>query len=250
MQPYVIRQGDTLAKVAHKFGFDPTDVWRDEKNVEIRERRQDANILAPGDILYIPDEYEQGEPSSTGLVIGATNVFIANAPTTTVKLKFLDEDFASQPCTIDELPDATELKTDKDGLITITLPVTIDTATIRFPGHDVECVLLIGHLDPVATVAGVQHRLQNLGYLDDTIPDEAADPDSFGAALWRLGAEGGSSAAASGPDGAPGDAAAPGGEEQGTETAPPPAGASTADATLDGVNDSRTSKRLADAHGC
>ncbi len=55
MQPYVIRQGDHLAHLAHKFGFDPQAVWQDGSNDELREARPDPNILCPGDVLYIPD---------------------------------------------------------------------------------------------------------------------------------------------------------------------------------------------------
>ncbi len=54
MQPYVIRQGDFLLKLAHKFGFDADSVWSDPSNSALRTLRSDPNILSPGDILYIP----------------------------------------------------------------------------------------------------------------------------------------------------------------------------------------------------
>ena len=56
MQPYVIRQGDFLAKLAHRFGFDADTVWNDAANTKLGDARTDPNILAPTDILYIPDD--------------------------------------------------------------------------------------------------------------------------------------------------------------------------------------------------
>jgi hypothetical protein len=54
MQPYVIRQGDYLLKLAYSFGFDAEAVWNDDKNADLRSQRQDPNTLLPGDILSHP----------------------------------------------------------------------------------------------------------------------------------------------------------------------------------------------------
>jgi hypothetical protein len=126
------------------------------------------------------------------------------------------------------LPERTNLTTGADGALTLELPVTLDTATLTFAGLDTTCILRIGYLDPIETMPGVQQRLQNLGHLDDGIPDDAADPDSFGAALWRIGSEAGTL----------GDPATPDGTQ------------SAGDPPIDAINDPRTSKRLLDAHGC
>ena len=54
MRPYVVRQGEHLAGIAARYGFDPQPVWEHEANSELREQRRDPQILAPGDLLYIP----------------------------------------------------------------------------------------------------------------------------------------------------------------------------------------------------
>jgi hypothetical protein len=54
MYPYVIKQGDYLAKIAHRFGFDAIAVWNDETNATLRTVRPNPNILYPGDVLYVP----------------------------------------------------------------------------------------------------------------------------------------------------------------------------------------------------
>jgi hypothetical protein len=51
--PYVVRQGDHLAKVAVRMGFDADRVWNSDKNASLRERRPDRNMLCAGDILYV-----------------------------------------------------------------------------------------------------------------------------------------------------------------------------------------------------
>ncbi len=55
MEPYVIRQGDTLATLAYRFGFDADVVWNDPKNDDLRKLQSAPNILKPTDILYIPE---------------------------------------------------------------------------------------------------------------------------------------------------------------------------------------------------
>jgi hypothetical protein len=50
VQPYVIRQGDYLALLAYKFGFDADAVWNDPKNADLRKIRSDPNMLWPTDV--------------------------------------------------------------------------------------------------------------------------------------------------------------------------------------------------------
>ena len=63
---YVIRQGDYLAKLAHRFGFDAGTVWGDPRNSELRSLRGDPNVLHPGDVLWIPEDEDPPLPLSRG----------------------------------------------------------------------------------------------------------------------------------------------------------------------------------------
>ncbi len=74
MEPYVVRQGDHLAKLAYQFNFDANIVWNDPKNANLRQVRPNSNILSPGDVLYIPD---QVPPALQNLAVGTTNTFVA-----------------------------------------------------------------------------------------------------------------------------------------------------------------------------
>jgi hypothetical protein len=163
LQPYVIKQGDHLALLAYKFGFDANKVWNDPKNADLRKLRPDPNILWPTDILYIPDQ--NVPPVMHTLTTGATNTFVADPPTVTVSLRFLDDDLASQAFTVQELPNLAGLTTDAEGRATFPAPVTLATATLAFETAGRIVSAQLGGLDPIDTLSGVFQRLKHLGYI-------------------------------------------------------------------------------------
>ena len=55
MRPYVVRQGDYLTGLADRHGFDPKQVWEDQRNAELRAERPSPEVLAPGDIVFLPE---------------------------------------------------------------------------------------------------------------------------------------------------------------------------------------------------
>jgi hypothetical protein len=167
MQPYVIRQGDFLANLAHRFGFDADTVWNDPANSELGDARADPNILAPTDILYIPDDAGSNLPVHQ-LSTGQTHTFVSEPPCVTVSVKFTDAggpSYSSRAFTIAELEDLTGLTTDGDGVATFQAPVTLSTATLTFTDTSETWTLRIGALDPINTPSGIFQRLQHLGYI-------------------------------------------------------------------------------------
>lgn len=55
MRPYIVRQGDYVTKIAMLVGCDEDEVWAHEKNQELKEKGRTKEILAPGDVLFIPE---------------------------------------------------------------------------------------------------------------------------------------------------------------------------------------------------
>jgi len=186
VQPYVICRGDYLLKVAYEKGFDADAVWGNAKNADLQTRRKDSNILAPGDMLFIPDAQDGPDPKS--IEAGSTSTFVSPAPPTPVTVKFTDSGLASQPCTIAELPDLTGLTTDASGSLTFQCPVSLETATITFASAAPPATFIcqIGHLDPIETPVGIFQRLQNLGYIDQDVEFEEDDLDLLRGALNAL----------------------------------------------------------------
>jgi hypothetical protein len=267
LQPYVIKQGDHLALLAYKFGFDADTVWSDPTNAQLRQAghlSQDPNILNPTDMLYIPDQ--NVPPVMKSLAPGSTNTFVSDAPSVTVTVKFSDATLASQACKVQELPDLTGLTTDASGQISFSVPVTLSTATIVFTGSGSTVECQIGGIDPVSSATGVFQRLRNLGYLESNLDFDPNDLDATRAALKALKASqastGSAAPAAASQDGTDGSSGAGSSNDGSGEDAQDVSddGAWTADDDFsstdasglndDGTVDSQTADALVKAYGC
>src|SRR5207302_11207333 len=56
---YTVKQGDHVPGIAWRFGFsDYLVIWNHPNNAELKKKRQNPNVLYPGDSLYIPDRKE------------------------------------------------------------------------------------------------------------------------------------------------------------------------------------------------
>ena len=247
MQPYVIKQGDYLDKLAYQFGFDATTVWNDPTNAPLRQLRPNPNILYPTDVLYIPDQV--GKAAATeNLTTGTTNAFQTDPPTTTVTLRFLDAACASQAFTVQEVPTLTGLTTDANGSVSFAVPVSLETFTVEFTSAGSTYSLQLGQIDPIDSLSGIFQRLQNLGYID---MDAALDPSNLEpvrAALQAFNASqpGAAAAAAdsspppSAPESSPGS-----GPASGNDSSPPSSAGSWAPACV--VPDPGTSPSASDS---
>ncbi len=156
MEPYVIKQGDHLALLAYKFGFDADAVWNDPANDALRKVRPKPNILLPGDQLYIPDRVDK---KPVTLVTGELNTFVSpDPPTVTITHQFVGNDvsaYATKAYLVREIEQLTGLQTDADGVVKFEAPVTLDTATVVFTDTGESWALAIGNLDPIDTPVGV-----------------------------------------------------------------------------------------------
>lgn len=62
MKPYIVREGDDVAKVATSLGCDEDDIWKHEKNKGLQEEGRTKEALVPGDVLYVPDNPREPSP--------------------------------------------------------------------------------------------------------------------------------------------------------------------------------------------
>ena len=168
-RPYIVRQGDHLARLAFIHGFEADEVWNHERNGELREMGRTPELLAPGDVLYLPVKPKEGLSFSAN----TSNRYQARVPQIKVSMVFKDADriLADEPYEIHGLgtdgssgqPETR--KTDAAGKIDLELPVTTREVTIVFPGPNVAYEVRVGDMDPLAELSGIQKRLENLGYL-------------------------------------------------------------------------------------
>jgi hypothetical protein len=165
MNPYIVRQGDFLAKLAFIHGFDADEVWNDPKNADIKKLRLDPNILAPGDILYLPEKEEaKGLPISQG----TENNYTAVVPKNTVRLAFHDDNgpLANAPYVIDGLGDPQQGSTNGDGVAEIDVPLDVRQIRITLTNQNIVFPVGIGDMDPIDEPSGVRKRLEHLDYYD------------------------------------------------------------------------------------
>jgi hypothetical protein len=183
VEPYVVKQGDFLALLAHQHGFDPDVVWNDPANEDLRNLRENPNVLFPTDILYIPPPQD---PVTHSLTTGTTNTFQSSTPTVPVEIRFTDSDLASQAFTSPEIPELTGKSTGSDGTAKFDVPIDVDTFTVVFTSSGASFGFCLGHLDPVDQTSGMFQRLQNLGYIPREADWDTPDLELLRRALRRF----------------------------------------------------------------
>jgi len=174
MKPYVIRQGDYLAKLAWRFGFDAKEVWNDAKNADLKLTRK-GEMLLPGDLLFIPDK---PRPTVVALTPETMNSYTAEAPRVEVTLSFNDDTgpLKGEACLVSGLSEAEqEMTTDGGGHLKVLVPVHTVELTVTFSKRNVSYRLQVGHLDPPEEKSGLAERLKTLGFLSDASLTGAID---------------------------------------------------------------------------
>lgn len=170
MTNHFVAQGECLSSIAKTYGFfEPMVIFDFEANSTLKADRKNPNILYPKDCVAIPDLASKTNAAPTN----SENLFQLKRPKTDLQLKIADE--CGGPCTdlrynlcIDN-KSVGEGQTSAEGMIVEAIPADLQFAslTIWFDEDSVEgrtWDLLLGHLDPVKHLTGVQARLNNLGY--------------------------------------------------------------------------------------
>jgi hypothetical protein len=180
---YVVRQGDTLSRIAYRAGLPPEEIWSHPDNADLRERRPNPEVLAPGDIVVLP----RTEPQSAEFSNGGTQRYRARVPDTSVSLAVVVGGLPveNEPYEIVGVPGREPLAgtTGAHGVIRFTVPITVTEVDIRLPRREQRLHLRIGHLDPPEERSGAEARLRQLGYmlprardlLGDLLPEELED---------------------------------------------------------------------------
>jgi hypothetical protein len=160
MKRHVIKQGEYLAELAYRHRFDEADVWDDPANAELKEKRPNPQILAPGDVLHVPEKKRQ----PVALTVGGNNSYRAEVPMGVVILGFVKEGqpWAGEPFEIESL--GVKGETDAEGRLMISAPVTTREVLVLFPRRCEYYAVRIGDLDPISEPSGVRQRLGHLGH--------------------------------------------------------------------------------------
>ena len=173
MTPYIVRQGDYLAKLAFVKGFDADEVWNDPKNEDLKKLRPDPNILAPGDVLYIPEKAKEPLPIEKG----TENNYAATVPMITVRLQLqrAGQPLAQLAYSIEGLGRDVTDTTDGEGRLHFDVPVTLREVTVVLTESGTRYEVGVGDLNPHDELSGIRTRLAHLGYMEHV--DRSGDYD-------------------------------------------------------------------------
>jgi len=57
---HTVVQGEHLSSIAKKYGFSSyKTIWDHGQNADLKKKRQNPNVIFPGDRLFIPDKVEK-----------------------------------------------------------------------------------------------------------------------------------------------------------------------------------------------
>jgi hypothetical protein len=169
---HVVVQGETMSSIAKANNFaNFLTIWNDAGNSGLRTLRHNPHILQVGDVVFIPDppgNVARGDDSQR-------HVFALNDPSLFLSIQLQDVDakpIANKDVVLrvdakdkngrEAVEDVFELKTDKDGKLSIEILEDADEAELTV-GDD-RIVIFIGALGPVGSNVGMRTRLNNLGY--------------------------------------------------------------------------------------
>lgn len=172
-QRHVAKDGDCYLSLAANYHVNPLAIWRGSRNKDLFLKRENPNVLNPGDQVHIPEAVHDGGTVQTQtchtyrimelsaelrLRVDLSEVTSAPAVKYDVTLESGESYFGSartggpnRPTTFRIPPRA------KGGRLKIFLDA-------EAPEDAISLEIGVGHLCPVQETRGLQERLNNLGY--------------------------------------------------------------------------------------
>jgi hypothetical protein len=186
MTTRVVWPGDHLAYIAEDAGFrDSNTVWDYGDNAELRALRKHPGVLAPDDVIALPEH----ESKQVDRPTGAHHVFKVKGDKLWLRLvvrDFDNEPVANARAILEVEGTRFDLVTDGGGRIDQQVPRKARSGTLSLPDVGLDLVLDIGMLDPVGNEAGWRARLVNLGYFRGDSGDSGDDNSGNERWDWAL----------------------------------------------------------------
>jgi len=161
MPDYVVKQGDCISSIAQRNGLFPDKVWNHPKNAKLKEKRKDANILYPGDMVFVPVKEEKQESGATK----KRHRFKRKGVPAKLRLQIMEDDQPRANVNYTLVIDSQSFNgtTDGDGKIEQAIPPNAKKGVLILE-NDTPINLQLGQIDPIDTISGVQARLLNLNF--------------------------------------------------------------------------------------
>src|ERR1043165_9582514 len=158
-----IQQGDCASSIAYQRGFFWETIWNHPRNADLKASRKDPNVLCEGDVLFVPDK----DPGGVNRATEKRHRFVLKGVPAMLRLRFSEggEPRRGGAYVLPIDGDPRSGKLDDNGQLEEPIPPDAKSARLRLGGpHAEEIELRLGTVDPITEVAGVQGRLNNLGF--------------------------------------------------------------------------------------
>jgi hypothetical protein len=173
---HTIGSGDSTTKLAFENGLFPDTIWKHAENEPLRSKRQDMNILHPGDELFIPDKQPKEESCATE----QKHRFRRKGVPEKLKVQFFDlhgQPLANKDYMLKIDGSMSRGTLDGNGVLDVAIPPNAHEAEVEVgeKGCLAKAVMHLGGLDPISETTGVQMRLRNLGYFKGAADGESGE---------------------------------------------------------------------------
>jgi hypothetical protein len=173
---HTVQQGDSVIRLSEVYGLYSVTIWNDPANATLKSLRTDMNELLPGDVVVVPDKTLK----QVSAVTGKRHVFRRKGIPALYRVQLFQVESPRANQTYKLTVDGVvhEGKTDENGVLEEYVPATARTGALVVGPDELTIDIEFGYLDPITGLAGVQKRLNNLGYFcgepdgewnDDTI---------------------------------------------------------------------------------
>jgi len=166
-----IVQGECVAQLGYRYGFFPETIWDHPRNRALRAERSNLHILQPDDFVFIPAK----KPRDIAVRTGLRTTLLRKGVPEELNVRFLRDDDsprADEPFLLSITTASGALvsdikgTTDARGFVHASIPPDATVAHIVLgKGSRQEVFELdLGYVNPIDSIAGVQARLNALGY--------------------------------------------------------------------------------------
>lgn len=160
---YSVEQGDSIPSIAKGEGFFWKTLWNHGNNASLKNQRKNPNVLFPGDSVYIPDLEAKQESRGEG----SRYRFRRKGEPVKLIIKLLKPDGkprANVPYVLTVAGKDLKGSTDGEGVLKEFIPNDAKEGKLSLENGAEVFPVIIGGLDPVDEITGVQQRLSNLGF--------------------------------------------------------------------------------------
>jgi hypothetical protein len=173
-----VGSSECISSLAEKSGVPWDVIWNAPENARLRALRPNPNVLAAGDLLFVPAPEEQEFSAATD----KRHTFREFGAVVKLRLVLYNDHGAraNEPYVLEIGAIKKSGVTSGRGTLEETIPAAAEEAFLIL-GEGERYELRLGALDPVDSERGVGQRLENLGYMNRVNTNGEAPPAAIGA---------------------------------------------------------------------